>query len=950
MTSNRKLKIRVLSAIFLSIAGLTVLAALAQQAGTGQSAKPSVVAMPQMSGAKQWPAQQEVASQQRNTSASAHALERGLPPEAMKGGGASVTRAEKNKAGAVPMDGAASFFPVVTYDSGGVYPYSVATGDFNGDGYPDVVVANTYCYSINNPCVSVLLNRGDGTFQPAVDYPTAGGGNPWSVAVADVNGDGKPDIVVANSSNGTVGVLLGKGDGTFHPVVTYSSGGTSPEYVAVADVNGDGKLDLLVANWCASADCGTDGVVGVLLGNGDGTFQPTQTYDSGAPGATWVVVADVNGDGKPDVVVVNNNDGPTFIGILLGNGDGTFQTAATFNLGEPGYGMVVADVNGDGKPDLIVSGYVMFGNGDGTFQPPVQVDRYDPAFSVAVVDVNGDGKPDLVWAGGYEGQLGIVGVQLRNGDGTFQTPVNYDSGGYQPRGVAVADVNGDGKPDLVVVNYCATSVFPCPVDGTLGVLVNSTNTNTTTTAVVSSLSPSVFGQTVTFTAQVTSAAGSPTGTVEFFDGSTQVGSGTLTNGSVSLSISSLPVGANSMTAKYQGGAGFASSTSAPLTQTVTLATTTTALASSLNPAATNQPVTFTATVASQFGGAATGSVVFSSGSQTLGTGSLVGNVATLTTSFATPGTYSISAKYSGDGNNAGSTSATLSQVIIAATTTVLASSLNPSLVGQAVTFTANVTSTAGSPPNGENVTFKNGSAVLGTAALSGGVAPLTTSSLPAGIFTITASYPGDANFAASTSPGLRQVVNSTTKSATAITLTSSLNPSIYGQSVSWTATVTTSGSVMPMGTVNFTWGESIGLATINASGVATLTKSNLNADAYPLRAVYGGDANNLGSTSPVLNQVVQPTTSAAALGSSPNPSVQGQSVTFTATISSPTVTPTGPVTFTAGKTVLGTGQLSKGKAKFTISTLPVGSTVVTATYYGDSNIAKSSASVTQTVQ
>jgi len=281
---------------------------------------------------------------------------------------------------------------------------------------------------------------------------------------------------------------------------------------------------------------------------------------------------------------------------------------------------------------------------------------------------------------------------------------------------------------------------------------------------------------------------------------------------------------------------------------------------------------------------------------------------------------------------------------------MVASSLNPSLVGQAVTFTARVSSSGGAPPNGETITFKNGSAVLGSAMLSAGVAAFTTSSLPGGIFTITANYPGDTTFAASTSPGLRQVVNSTTKSATATTLVSSLNPSIYGQSVTWTATVTTSGSAPPTGNVKFTWsGYSIGSATLNASGVATLTRSKLSADTYPLTAVYVGDASNLGSTSAELNQVVTEATSSATLSSAPNPSTLAQAVTFTATITSPTVTPTGPVTFRVGNTVLGTAQLSGGKAKFTTSTLAVGATRVTAIYYGDSNIAKSSASVTQTV-
>lgn len=187
--------------------------------------------------------------------------------------------------------------------------------------------------------------------------------------------------------------------------------------------------------------------------------------------------------------------------------------------------------------------------------------------------------------------------------------------------------------------------------------------------------------------------------------------------------------------------------------------------------------------------------------------------------------------------------------------------------------------------------------------------------------------------------------------ATSTTIISSLNPSIYGQKVTWTATVASSGSITPTGKVRFTWsGYTIGSATLDSIGVATLTRSNLNAGTFPLTAVYLGDASNSPSTSAVLNQVVLPTTSSATLTSSPNPSTQGQAVTFTARISSPTVKPTGRVTFKVGTTVLGTAQLIGGKATLMISSLPVGSTKVTATYYGNSNIRKSSASVIQTVQ
>jgi subtilase family serine protease len=182
-------------------------------------------------------------------------------------------------------------------------------------------------------------------------------------------------------------------------------------------------------------------------------------------------------------------------------------------------------------------------------------------------------------------------------------------------------------------------------------------------------------------------------------------------------------------------------------------------------------------------------------------------------------------------------------------------------------------------------------------------------------------------------------------------LASSLNASTYGQKVTFTATVAALGSATPTGNVNFMWeGYSIGTRPLDASGIATLKKSYLSADTYPLVAVYPGDANNPRSTSPILYQVVEQATSTATITSSANPSTQGEKVTFSATIISPTVVPTGPVTFTAGRRVLGTAQLGGGKATFTTRRLAVGSTQVTATYYGDSNIAQSAASLTQTVQ
>lgn len=866
-------------------------------------------------------------------------------------GSRSMKASTKGLVSAPPL-----FLPAATYGSGGATNFALA--DVNGDGKLDLV-------GVGNETISVLLGNGDGTFQPAISTNWYFG-DIASVLAVDVNGDGKPDLVLLITFSISVSVMLGNGDGTFQPPVSYSFGGSDPDSVAVADVNGDGKPDIVVADFFG-VNSGQSSLM-VLLGNGDGTFQPAVPYYAGGDAASAVVIADVNGDGKPDLVDLNScqtyNCYPTsdgVIGVLLGNGDGTFQPAVTYDSGGPGgpwtqlTPLAVADVNHDGKPDLVIAnagagGYalaVLLGNGDGTFQPAV---TYDSAGAIpdaiAIVDVNSDGKPDLLAVnncttllnGFYCSGEGSLAVLLGNGDGTFQPALTFDPLGPSTVGIAVADLNGDGKPEVVTLD-----------PGIFAVFVNNTGAPTTTT-LTSSARSTVYGQTVTFTAAVTSDSGTPTGTVALVEGSTTVGTGTLSSGKVSIPVSSLPAGSNLINAFYQGATGQAPSLSAKLNQTVTPATTTTLLTSSANPVGNNDPVTLAAAVASQYGGAVTGTVTFTAPSQTTTYG-VFGGVADWYTSFSKTGTYPISAQYSGDANNTGSTSLTLNQVVLTATTTTLASSVNPSSPGQPVTFTAVVSASAGIPPNGEVVTFYNGSSVLGTGSLTGGAAAFTTSSLPSGVYIVTASYPGDSNFVTSSSPSLRQVVNATTRTPTSITLTSSLNPSIYGEGVLLTVTVTGTGPVPPGGVVSVSWPRSnIGTATLNTSSVATLTETNLNADLYPLTAVYKGDVNNLGSSSAVLNQVVTETTSSATLTSSPNPSTVGQEVTFTAILTSPTVRPTGPVTFTLGKTVLASVELSGGKAKFTTSTLPAGSNVITVTYSGDSNIAKSSASVTQVVE
>jgi hypothetical protein len=335
-------------------------------------------------------------------------------------------------------------------------PFAVA--DVNGDGKPDIVAT-----SAGGSSVGVLLGNGDGNFQTLQtprSFPVDTG--PFSVAVADLNGDGIPDVVTANGNAGTVSVLLGNGDGTFQTQRTFPAHAYGPaRSVAVADVNGDGKLDIVTADYPFNNRYGVPDAVSVLLGNGDGTFQPQRIFEVG-PQPASVAVADVNGDGKLDIITANNPPHAGTVSVLLGNGDGTFQSQKTFPVDEYPQSVAVADVNGDGKPDIFTvdkgngTVSVLLGNGDGTFQPPDTLTVGPPSriASVAVADVNGDGKPDLIVT---NSSLNGVSVLLGNGDGTFQNPRIF-AGGLRPFSVAVADVNGDGKPDIVTANFGSGTV------------------------------------------------------------------------------------------------------------------------------------------------------------------------------------------------------------------------------------------------------------------------------------------------------------------------------------------------------------------------------------------------------------------------------------------------------------------------------------------------------------
>lgn len=378
----------------------------------------------------------------------------------------------------------------------------------------------------------------------------------------------------------------------------------------------------------------------------------------------------------------------------------------------------------------------------------------------------------------------------------------------------------------------------------------------TATTLTSSPNPSVYGQAVILTATVSSIVGAPPNgeSVAFMKGTNVLGTGTLSGGSASLSISTLAVGSDAVTAVYGGDSNLAGSTSKAVTQVVTQATTTTALTSSQNPSNVGQSVTFTANVTPQFSGLVTGVVSFYDGTTLLKGVTMSGGSAAYTTSKLAAGMQTITATYDGSTSFSGS-SASLTQTVnamAAATTTTLSTSPNPSAYGQPVTLTATVTSAAGAPPNGEIVTFMKAKTVLGTGTLAGGSASLSISTLAVGNDSITAVYGGDSNFAGSTSKAVTQMI---TQATTTTTLTSSLNPSNVGQSVTFTASVAPEFSGTVTGTVSFYDGTTLLKGVTLSGGSAAYTTSKLAAGMHNITATYNGSTSFSGSSDSLTQTV-----------------------------------------------------------------------------------------------
>ena len=388
----------------------------------------------------------------------------------------------------------------------------------------------------------------------------------------------------------------------------------------------------------------------------------------------------------------------------------------------------------------------------------------------------------------------------------------------------------------------------------------------TTTVISSNPNRSSYGQAVTLTAQVTtSGPSSPTGSVTFLNGTTSLGAKAVNgSGVATLTTKLIPLGSNQLTATYGGSLVSATSTSAPITQIVNQATVSVTLSSTLNPVYVTQPVTYTATVTAQ-SGTPTGSVTFYQGSTAVAIVALSNGQAIYSTSYSASGSYQMTASFDS------STSPVLKQVVSAlpaVTTTTLTTSSPAIYVGQTVTLTATVSSTFGTPPNGEIVTFKSGGVVIGTGSLSGGVGTFTTSTLAAANHVLLAIYPGDANFKSSQSPSTTLVVS---KYPTTTVTSSNLNPANYGQAVTLTAQVTSSALSSPTGSVTFLNGTtSLGAAAVNSSGIATLTTKLIPLGSNQLTATYGGSLVSATSTSAPITQIVNQAVMSMTLTSTRN--------------------------------------------------------------------------------
>lgn len=770
-----------------------------------------------------------------------------------------------------------------------------ATATYGGDGNFLLCTSPTVNITVNQAATtaSVTSSVNPSTYLAPVTF------------TASITGTGATGTVTFKDGATTIGTgsLNGSGQATF-TTSALSTGSHSITAVYGGDTNFTGSTSPALTQ---------------TVGQASATTAVASSVNPSTFGASVTFTATVTGTGATGTVTFKDGASTIGTGTLNGSGQATFSTAAL----AVGTHTITAVYGGDTNYSTSTSSSLSQIVGQGGSTIGLASSANPSAFGASVTftaTVTGTGATATGTVTFKDGAT-TLGTGTLNGSGqaTFSTT------SLSPGTHSITAVYGGNT------NYTGS---------TSAALSQDIVANASSTALTSSSNPSTFGSSVTFTATVSGGGGTPTGSVTFKDGATTLGNGTLNgSGQATFATAALAAGNHSITAVYNGDNNFGSSTSSTLAQTVNQAASTTSVASSANPSSFGAPVTFTATVV---GSGATGTVTFKDGATTIGTGTLNGsNQATFTTSALSTATHSITAVYAGDTNFTGSTSPALSQSVGQAGSTIaVTSSANPSAFGGSVTFTG----TVAAPGATGTVTFKDGVTTLGTGTLNGsGQATFATAALAAGSHSITAIYAGDTNYTGSTSPILTQSV---VANASTTALVSSVNPSTFGSSVTFTATVSGSGGT-PSGTVVFKDGATtLGSSSVNGGGLATFSTTALAAGSHTITAAYGGDSNYGASTSSAVTQVVTQSASTAAVTSSVNPSNFGSPVTFTATVSGTGGTPSGTVTFKDGSTTLGTGTLNgSGQATLTTSALLAGSHSIIAVYGGDTNFAPATSPV-----
>jgi len=946
-------------------------------------------------------------------------------------------------------NGDGTFQRAQDYVSGNA-PVAAVAGDFNGDGHPDLAIVNS-----GDGTISVPMGRGNSTFAAARTYRA--GLESRAIAAGDLNGDGYPDVVVVNScgstsvcsSAGSATVFLGNADGTYRAGQTITLG-VNPIAIALADVSGDKKLDLLAANR-------GDRSLIVMQGNGDGTFGKAQSY-SLAENPRALLVGDFNNDGIPDVAIAGDCGQQSCaqagsIEIWLGKSGGSLAQSASYAVGFSPISIAAGDLRGTGNLDLIVanacgsdsscnadgSATLLAGDGKGSFASLGEIDLGKMPSALALGNLSGSGLALAVAQRGSN----QVAVMASNGSGGFSAPVTY-SVGSAPSALAIGDFNGDGIQDLAVANFQSSTVNVLngtsagtfslagsfavgsgpeglvavvdPSSSRAGLVTANGNTGatpvgnqitaltelsplalaaSTTTLATPSPASIAVNQGVTLTATVTAVGAVPTGTVTFSSNGTNLGDCTavaLSSGTASCTTNTLQAGTDNLLATYSGDANFSGSdsTNTPQVVNVSQQTTTTALSLTTgnNPSTVGDTLVFTATINASLispiapGGTVTftdnGTPIAACG--TAGVVTLAGeNTAQCSTNGLIGGSHAIIATYSGDTNFTASGGFLTQNVNKAGGTMTFKSSStgNTSTVNQAVTFTATISPSTGSGPalSGSVAFTDNGVSVAGCTVVftpATGIATCTTSSLTLGTHPLTATYSNDPNYSFSPVP-LSQTV---TQASSSVSVGSSTDPSTVNAPVTFTATITPnpSGSVALTGTVSFTDKPQngntaaitgcTGVSITTSGGITTAacTTSSLILGSHTITATYSGDTNFSGSSN-TYNQTVNKASSSITLSSSSpgNTSTVNQTVTFTANIPVPSGSTklTGQVAFAdngAGITGCSAVAVTATSSTNYTATCADGALTasgsphtITANYNNDSNFTVGAGTLTQTV-